>query len=154
MILDDVRQARLNLHWLPKNSGNSLRQKENEGASNNVQLTCRFSSKSFGNSSGGISNTLLPPALLVHVPRVLFMSPDGAPGKQSGILSLVVTYANIDRESVAQRIRALGFEPRGRRFKSCRAYHFYFNAPLAQLDRASVSGTEGCRFNSCAGYQS
>lgn len=98
MILDDVRQARLNLHWLPKNSGNSLRQKESEGASNYVQLTCRFSSKSFGNSSGGISNTLLPPALLVHVPRVLFMSPDGAPGKQSGILSLVVTYANIDRE--------------------------------------------------------
>jgi hypothetical protein len=24
---------------------------------------------------------------------------------------------------VAQRIRVLGFEPRGRRFESCRAYH-------------------------------
>lgn len=27
------------------------------------------------------------------------------------------------------------------------------NAPLAQLDRALVSGTKGCRFDSCAGYQ-
>lgn len=33
------------------------------------------------------------------------------------------------------------------------SYNWAANAPLAQLDRASVSGTEGCRFESCAGYQ-
>lgn len=27
-----------------------------------------------------------------------------------------------------------------------------YEAPLAQLDRALVSGTKGCRFESCAGY--
>ena len=31
------------------------------------------------------------------------------------------------------------------------AYHDF--ALLAQLDRALVSGTKGCRFDSCAGYQ-
>lgn len=28
-----------------------------------------------------------------------------------------------------------------------------YQAPLAQLDRALVSGTKGCRFEPCAGYQ-
>ena len=30
--------------------------------------------------------------------------------------------------------------------------NFYTYAPLAQLDRALVSGTKGCGFDSCAGY--
>src|SRR5882757_527825 len=38
---------------------------------------------------------------------------------------------------VTQRIRVLGFEPRSRRFESCRAYQNYYNEHMDYLEEAS-----------------
>ena len=48
---------------------------------------------------------------------------------------------------MAQLGRALGWGPRGRKFKSCHPDHFY--VPVAQLDRVLPSEGRGRKFDSC-----